>query len=228
MEYLLNFIILFLAIILIYWKYKTRPQQQQQQQENQTHQQHNSNHQYPIKSVINPFFIDIDNIKSSLENGIFFKLIVNIKCHFIVAWSIDIQKFYQDLDKNFLEKFHDTNLLVNNSMIISKNEIIENNELKEYHLKTPEQVKETHLSSINSVVQKYPLVIALYRTKDSLSDSSLNETDIVASLWIVHLKDTKTNTKTLFVYSKFFNDKIIHMKVSLYKYDAPPPHAALH
>jgi hypothetical protein len=214
MEYLLNFVVLLLVISLIYWKYHTRAQQEQHQH-NEQHHSNNNNHQYPIKSINNPFFIDIDTTKSSLDNGIFFKLIVNIKCHFIVAWSIDINKFYQDLDKNFKEKFHDTNLLINNSMIISKNEIIENNlnELKEYHLKTPDKVKEIHLASINSIVQKYPLIIALYRTKDNLDDNLLNETDIVANLWIIHLKDTKTNTKTLFIYSKCLNDKIIHIKV---------------
>lgn len=202
--------------LFIYFKYRV-----QRLENNETpnigYQSNSPNNNLYVKRILNPFFIEFDFKKSSLDDGIFFKVKSNVqfKSSFncLVVWSTSIDEFYKELEKN-VNTIFDEDYLSGISAKRTKIEIIQEEDSEtpienDYFYKTPEICKLTHEKQYNNITKTYPIVIILYRQQSDLE--RLCETDIVATYHIVHLKDKNMDTKLLYYYKKLLNNKIINM-----------------
>lgn len=181
-----------------------------------------NNKRLRLEKLNNPFAVLFDEQKSSLKNGVYFKIKANVESFFmIMAWAVKIDKMYEELDSRtvkqcFYENGDEPRRLFEESSIQWRREHLVNYESslddREFHYTVPAQCLEKFQDQerLNRPRDVYQLVIMIYRDPADLA--LMKPTDIATSLWVYHFKDNdRLNTKLLHYYSKRLNNELIYV-----------------
>ncbi len=211
----IGYLFLFLLPFLVSYFFKLSFRRPNPDQVNAHHATMQTNEEIKIKTMQNPFTINLDSMKSSSKNGLFlevFRLNPLISYTVAIAWRVEINKFYDSIEKDYQECFYDKDKLFL-SECSSKTELIklDNKEenLNSLEFKIPDECVNLFKmdQNENKVKTVYPVVVCIYNEEENLKD--LNNNDIIASIWVIHLKDTKMSSKILYNYNKCLNNQII-------------------
>jgi hypothetical protein len=167
-----------------------------------------------IKSFDNPFSLSLDS-KSNGKDGLFLNILrANKSAYFnmVVAWSVNISNFYECIEQDYMECFFDSEkLFLSNHSMHTEFHKLDNDEenLSEMHFPIPETCVDAFLLETNKDQMKttYPVVVCIYNEKEKLDQFRPDE--IIASIWVIHLKDRKMSNKILYNYNKCLNNRII-------------------
>lgn len=168
-----------------------------------------------VRPIDNPFTINLDAGKSSARDGLFVDVFRSNKMtsfNMVVAWCVQINEFY-----NYIEQDHKECFYKQDSLFLS--EIAQHtdfakidsqeSDVSKFEFKIPEKCESafSREQTEDKMKTTYPVVLCIYNEEASLE--SKNETDIIASIWIIHLKDKKMTNKILYNYNKRLNNQII-------------------
>ena len=129
-----------------------------------------------------------------------------------IAWRVDITQFYECIEQEWSECFFNSEkLFLSGCSAHAEFHKLNNEEenLSEMHFPVPSVCAEAFQQeqSRNQMKTTYPCVVCIYNEKEKLDD--LREDEIIASIWVIHLKDNKMTNKILYTYNKCLNNRII-------------------
>ena len=167
-----------------------------------------------IKLFDNPFSLSLDS-KSSGKDGLFLNVLrANKSTYFnmVVAWHVNINNFYECIEQDYAECFFDSEKLFLSSCSMHTEFHKLNNEeenLSELHFPIPDTLADVFRQddAKDQVKTTYPVVVCIYNEHEKLDQFKQDE--IIASIWVIHLKDKKMNNKILYNYNKCLNNRII-------------------
>lgn len=189
-----------------------------------------------------PFNISLNLKNSTLTSGLSFKILKTSESlksfNLLIAWNVGINEFYKQLE----EKLH--NSLYNREKVFLSEcshsvvqKRLDSTELNDEYFcfNTPNGLADLieQSKAKSEVLNEYQVVLVLYRDLEDFETLAPN--DIVssifmililiylfdfifvnkaASFWVVHLKDSKMDTKILYNYLKCANSNVININVS--------------